>query len=75
MLNDRQANHIAFIRGKEAEIRATKIFPGPIPCKCSTPCSKKAAAEGKQYKFSEMEVRRMEGLQKHVDDMYWRYEK
>jgi hypothetical protein len=75
MLNDRKADHTSFIRSKEAEIRATKTYPGPIPCKCSTQCSKKAAEDGKTHFFSEAEIRRIEGLQKHIDDMYWVYEK
>lgn len=74
MLNDGRGDHTPFIRTKEAEIRATKTDDGPIPCKCSTPCSRKAAEEGKTHTFSETEIKRIEGLQQHIDDMYWRYE-
>jgi hypothetical protein len=42
-----------------------------IPCKCSSPCSKADMFRSQEYKWSAHEVRRIEGLQEHIDGMYW----
>jgi hypothetical protein len=70
LLNDKRVDHTAYISDAKTQIRTTKQYEGPIPCKCSTPCSKKEAEKGKKISFTEHEVRMIEGLQGHIDDMY-----
>jgi hypothetical protein len=43
----------------------------PPPCKCSSPCSKADMRAYKTYKWEDYEVRRIEGLQEHIDATYW----
>jgi hypothetical protein len=57
----------------EKRIRLGKTAMGCIPCVCSTPCSRADAAKLKTYAWDESDIRRIEGLQEHIDDGYWSF--
>ncbi|EAT78289.2 hypothetical protein SNOG_14418 [Parastagonospora nodorum SN15] len=71
LLNDAHTDQTVDMQAEEAMIRATH---GPGECKCTTRCSRKEAGEGRVCVFTEYEIKAIDGLEQHVDDMYWRFE-
>ncbi|KAH4195343.1 hypothetical protein HBH70_188000 [Parastagonospora nodorum] len=71
LLNDAHTDQTVDMQAEEAMIRATY---GPGECKCTTRCSRKEAGEGRVCVFTEYEIKAIDGLKQHVDDMYWRFE-
>ncbi|KAL5116356.1 hypothetical protein ACEQ8H_005704 [Pleosporales sp. CAS-2024a] len=73
-LNDKDEDYSAEMATLRAEIEASKDEDGPEPCQCSTPCSRKDAESGhRAHMFPAEQVRAIEGLQEHLDDVYWRF--
>jgi hypothetical protein len=70
-LNDAHTDQAFDMQTEEAMIRTTY---GPGECKCTTPCSRKEAEEDGTCVFTENEIKTIDGLEQHVDDMYWRFE-
>lgn len=74
VLNAEDDRYAQTIKAAEARIRQQKTDNSPIPCRCSTPCSKAGTeAMGKQYTWTERELEKIVGLQEHVDDIYWKF--
>jgi len=71
LLNDARTEEAVDMQAEEAMIRATN---GPGGCKCSTRCSRKEAEDGGVCTFTENEIKNIDGLEQHIDDMYWQFE-
>jgi hypothetical protein len=70
VLNDRREDFAVEMAQAFKRI-GEKLDNTPPPCKCSSPCSKADMRAYKTYKWEDYEVRRIEGLQEHIDAMYW----
>jgi hypothetical protein len=74
VLNDKRVDHTPAINNARKRIWQQKKDAEPIPCACSSPCSKAGMEAGKVYTWDENDVRRIEGLQEHIDAIYWDFE-
>jgi hypothetical protein len=74
VLNDKRFDSTPVINRAKRKIWQQKKDTAPIPCNCPSPCSKAGMEAGKVYSWSENEIRRIEGLQEHIDAIYWDYE-
>lgn len=72
VLNDTHVDHTAMIKARKRQIIRNKTDDNPIPCKCTTPCTKTDRPAFSE--FCEYEVRNIEGLQEEVDKSYWDFE-
>jgi hypothetical protein len=70
VLNGRRDDH-AVEMAQAHELIEKQMDSAPSPCKCSAPCSKADMRTYKAYHWEDHEVRRIEGLQEHIDVAYW----
>jgi hypothetical protein len=73
MLNGTGDTYTSIVNVAEKRIRLEKTTMGCIPCVCSTPCSRADAAKLKKFVWDESDIRRIEGLQEHIDNEYWSF--
>jgi hypothetical protein len=74
VLNDKRADPTPDIHKAKKQIWQQKKDIASILCKCSSPCSKAGVEARKVYSWDAIEIRRIEGLQEHIDAIYWDYE-
>lgn len=69
-LNYARTDQAVDMQTEEAMIRVTY---GPGECKCTTRCSRKDAEGGGVSMFTDNEIKAIDGLEEHIDDMYWQF--
>lgn len=73
ILNEKRIDWTPEIKNLEFEIWKNKSDMTPISCICSIPCSK-ADNPLAHHAWTQHELKRMDGLQKEMDKIYWDFE-
>ncbi|KAH8700062.1 hypothetical protein GQ44DRAFT_632510, partial [Phaeosphaeriaceae sp. PMI808] len=73
-LNDTNNNHTPTMKWIGHNLLKAKTNSNSLPCHCSTPCSTLGSVTcSSTFEWNQGDIRAIEGLQEHLDDVYWSY--